>query len=112
MILVVLEKLGKDISKTSLEAISFATRLGGHTGLKTMGIAGGELEDMPGLGAYGLDELAVFNGLDFMDSGQWVSVIEQACKKWNPQYVILSHNSLGKSIAGGLSVRLRKGLIS
>jgi electron transfer flavoprotein alpha subunit len=112
MVLVLLEHKDGEIKKSSKEAASFAADLAMSTGEKAVGLIAGGATNSNELGALGIEEIFEFEAADYLDSQQWTQVIEQAYQKLQPTFIVLSNNSLGKSIGGRIAVRLNKGLIS
>ena len=112
MVLVFLEQVNGQIKKSSFEVASFAADLAYEIGTKTIGIIAKGSENIAVLGSYGIDEIFEFPAADYLDSQQWVQILTQAYTQLNPDYLVLSNNSLGKSIGGSLSVKLNNGLIS
>lgn len=112
MVLVFLEHADGLIKKSSLEAATFASDFAAEIGKKAIGIISKGSGHLQELGLYGIDEVYEFQAADYLDTRQWVDIISQSYSRFNPDYVILSNNSLGKSIGGSLSVGLNLGLIS
>ncbi len=111
MILVLLEEQNGRLKKSAIEAAGFASKIAQVTGLKVCGLMGRTI-NVNELACLGLDKLAQFEQADYMDGSQWISVIDQVYSQIGGKYLVISNNSLGKSISGGLSVKLKTGLIS
>jgi electron transfer flavoprotein alpha subunit len=112
MVLVFLEQSEGRIKKSSLEAATFASDLASEIGKKVVGIIAKGSNNLQDLGLYGLDEVYEFQSTDYLDSKQWTQILSQAYSKFNAEYLVLSNNSLGKSLCGSLCVGLNVGLIS
>jgi len=111
MILVLLEEQNGRLKKSAMEAAGFASKIAQVTGLKVCGLLGRTI-NVNELAFLGLDQLARFEQADYMDGSQWISVIDQVYSQIGGKYLVISNNSLGKSISGSLSVKLKTGLIS
>lgn len=111
MILVLLEEQNGRLKKSAIEAAGFASKLAQVTGLKVCGILGRTI-NVNELAFLGMDKLVSFDQPEYIDASQWISVVKQVYTQLGGNYVVISNNSLGKSIAGGLSVQLKVGLIS
>ncbi|MBK8484068.1 MAG: electron transfer flavoprotein subunit alpha/FixB family protein [Saprospiraceae bacterium] len=112
MILVILDKAENHVKKASLEAISYAASLGEKSGQKVCGIIAEGVSNLGDLNKYGMSEVYEFKSPSYIDTQQWTEIISQAYHLLNPDYIILSNNSLGKSISGRLAVKLNLALIS
>lgn len=111
MILVLLEEQNGRLKKSAVEAAGFASKLAQVTGLKVCGILGRTI-NVNEMAFLGLDKLVHFDQPEYMDANQWISLVDQVYSQLAGKYIVISNNSLGKSISGGLSVRLKVGLIS
>jgi electron transfer flavoprotein alpha subunit len=112
MIVVLLETKNGQIKKSSLEAASFAGNLGDAIGSSVTGIIPKGSIDIDGLGKFGLNEIYEIDVPDFLDTQQWTQLLSGIDASLKPEYFILSNDSLGRSVAGRLSVKLNKALIS
>ena len=85
-----------------------ATALGTDCAALTLG----GVENAGQLGEYGAS--AVYNvvGVDAFDSQVYTTVIAEAAKEKGATVVVISHTSMGKSLAGRLAVRLGAGMVS
>lgn len=112
MILVLLEQHQGQIKKSSLEAASFAAELASKIGIKVFALISKGAPNLSTLGAYGVDDVYEYTAPDYLDTEQWTQLIFQASQKMHPRYIVLSHDSLGKSIAGRVAEKLNIGLIT
>src|SRR5689334_13671522 len=102
MVLVFLESKDGKINKSSFEAASFASNLASKLNLSLSCVVAKGSVGITELGLYGVDEHIEIAVPDYLDSQQWTDVLSQICTKLNPEYFVLSNNSLGKSIGGRL----------
>jgi electron transfer flavoprotein alpha subunit len=112
MILVIVEHNSGIFKKSSLEAACFAAGLAEKSSVKLAAIAIKGANNPEELGNYGVDELYQIDTQQELDSHQWIELIANANSKINADHIVLSNNSLGKSIGGMLSIRLKYGLLS
>lgn len=113
-IVVFAETQDGQFKKAALEAITYASKVGAASGMKSIALVLGSCEQ-PGLpGQYGADEVVHVSSpsLDSFDSQQYTAAIASVFEEKNGKLLILSHSSTGKSIAGRLSIRLKAGLVS
>jgi electron transfer flavoprotein alpha subunit len=114
-VLIFIDHTDGHIKKASLEALSYAAKIAEQTGDIAEGIVlGNTTEDLPSLGQYGVKKIyqvqdeAVKN----FDAQAYTKVIAQVAEQIGARTIIFSNNSSGKSIAPGLAVRLKAGLVS
>ncbi|MBL7820318.1 MAG: electron transfer flavoprotein subunit alpha/FixB family protein [Saprospiraceae bacterium] len=112
MVLVILEEQNGRIKKSAIEAAGFASKLAQLSGMKVCGLCLGRTINVNELTGLGLDQIVQIEHADYLDSSQWISIVAQAKEQLGSKFIVLSNNSLGKSISGGLSVHLKMGLIS
>lgn len=112
MVLVLLEQKEGQIKKSSLESASFACELANLIGTKLVGLIAKGAGNLEVLGIHGVDEVYEFQAPDYLDTQQWIHLISHASLHLKTDYIVLSNNSLGKSIEGSLAVKLNTGLIS
>ncbi len=112
MILVILEHNEGIIKKTALEATSFAANLASITNSDLSAVILKGAQHLDELGKYGINDVYEVENAGHVESLQWVDLISKVVSELKPNYIILSNNSLGKSIGGTLSVKLNIGLIS
>lgn len=114
MILVYAEHTDGLFKKSSFEAVTLGRQLANELGTKCEALVIGNANDPGSLGIYGAeavhevksDQLSVF------DSKVYASIIAQAAEKLGANYVVLSHSSQGKALAGRLAVRMDAGVVS
>lgn len=114
MILVYAEHTDGLFKKSSFEAVTLGRQFANELGTKCEALVIGNANDPGSLGIYGAeavhevksDQLSVF------DSKVYASIIAQAAEKLGANYVVLSHSSQGKALAGRLAVRMDAGVVS
>jgi len=113
-ILVFAEAQNKNIKKAGLEAVNFGHKIANLLGTECIALTLGEVENAGDLGKYGASKILNAGNaqLNNLDTQVYISAIEQVAKSNNASVVIINHSSTGRSLAGGLSIRLNAGLVS
>ncbi len=113
-ILVYLGTHDNKLDKSAYEIASYAVALGEKTGLPVMGLVLGNAENIDQIGQYGLSKVMQHNAgfyKDF-DATLYAKAVHEAAKQVSAEYVLLSHDYTGKSIAPFLSVYMKAGLVT
>lgn len=98
------------LNKASLEAVTYAKKLGGDVIAVTTGSA--DSSKLATLGQYGASKVLVDRSVNHDDSQQLTNVIAAAAAQSSAQTVVFSHDLVAKAVAPRLSVRLKAGLVS
>ncbi|MDQ3142200.1 MAG: electron transfer flavoprotein subunit alpha/FixB family protein [Bacteroidota bacterium] len=112
MILAFIELKDGQIKKSGFELLTFASQLSVLSTQTVTALVIGEDANFDIAGHYGAKELLHISCPNVLTSSQYTDLIEQVAKQEDASYVLLSNSSLGKAIAGSLSVKLNKALIS
>ncbi|NOT36200.1 MAG: electron transfer flavoprotein subunit alpha/FixB family protein [Saprospiraceae bacterium] len=111
MIITVVEIQDNKIKKTSLEALSLASKISEIKGIKICAVCIGSDQLPVELGSYGADEV-ILPSAEALENDQITSLILQISKDKSASHIVLSLNSTGKNIASVLAAKLNAGLIS
>ncbi len=114
-VLVYIDTADGHVKKSSLEVLSYGTKVAEQLGTSVEGIVlGTTTEDLSALGKYGVKKIHHVNNdaLNNFDAQVFTKVIAQAAEASNASVIIFSNNLSGKAIAPRLSVRLKAGLVS
>ncbi len=96
------------ISKSSLEVVTYAKKLGGEVVV----VSGGNSSDLARLGEYGASKVIVDRAVVNGDEQQITKLIAFAAETENAEIIVFSHELTAKAVAPRLSVKLKAGLIS
>jgi electron transfer flavoprotein alpha subunit len=97
------------VSKASLEAITYANKLGDVVALSNGSLSNDELST---LGNYGASKVLIDRAVSGEDQQQVVKMIAEVAATHSADTVVFVHDLYGKSIAPMLSVRMKAGLVS
>jgi electron transfer flavoprotein alpha subunit len=97
------------VSKASLEAITYANKLGDVVALSNGSLSNDELST---LGNYGASKVLINRAVSGEDQQQVVKMIAEVAATHSADTVVFVHDLYGKSIAPMLSVRMKAGLVS
>jgi electron transfer flavoprotein alpha subunit len=114
-VLIFIDTADGHVKKSSLEALTYGTKVAEQLGTTAEGIVlGSATDDLAALGKYGVKKIhqVVNDTLNHLDAQLFTKVIAQVAQASAAKVIIFSNNVVGKSIAPRLSVRLRAGLVS
>ena len=97
------------VSKASLEAVSYANKLGDVVVLTNGSLASDELASM---GSYGASKVLVDRAVSGDDQQQITRMVADAAESQGANTVVFVHDPYGKSVAPMLSARMKAGLVS
>ncbi len=100
----------QQVSKSAMEAVTYASKIGGSITVVATGKASDA--DLAGLGSYGAQKVLVDRNVSEDDPQQITRLIAKAAETTGAEMVIFSHDLIGKAVAPRLSVRMKAGLIS
>ncbi len=114
MILVIAENTGKKIKKSTFEALTYGKKVALEYSSPLGVLVLGSAENIDDAKLYGADNIYHWEDsrLDTLDSQVHTKIISEFAKEKGVSLLILSHSSMGKTIAGRLAIRLDAGLIS
>ncbi|MCE3296943.1 MAG: electron transfer flavoprotein subunit alpha [Crocinitomicaceae bacterium] len=96
------------ISKASLEAVTYAKKIGSEV----IAVSGGSSSDLAKLGEYGASKVLVDRAVVNGDAQQITRMVAAAAESTGAEIIVFSHEITAKAVAPRLSVRLKAGLIS
>lgn len=115
-VLVFAENWEGKFKKSTYEAVSYASEIAKTLGTTVTATVIGSVneDDLKSLGKYGATKVLSVNNerLNSFTAQAFTSVIAETAQKENASVVVVSNTYTGKSIAPGLSVRLKGGLVS
>lgn len=113
-VLVFIDHIDGHIKKASQEAASYAAKLAEQTGDTAEAVVLGNPADLASLGKQGIKKVHLVqnDALNTIDSQVYTKVLEQVAQQIGARTIVFSNNSIGKSIAPRLAVRLKAGLVS
>ncbi len=114
-VLIFLDQADGEIRKSSLEAACYGAQIAVMLGVPTEAVVLGKVsDDLTALGQYGITTVHTINEVTpgQADAQVLAKVIAELVTSSNASVVILSNNLQGKSIAPGLSVLLKAGLVA
>lgn len=114
-VLVYIDHADGSIKKSSLEAVSYASKLAGQTGTTADAVVLGAVnDDLSSLGNYGIKKVHTVAdaSLNNFDAQVFTNVVAQVAEGSGATVIIFSKNSSGVAIAPRLSAKLKAGLVS
>ncbi|MFM8964524.1 MAG: electron transfer flavoprotein subunit alpha/FixB family protein [Sphingomonadales bacterium] len=98
------------LSKSALETVTYAKKLGADVAVVTN--ANASAETLTALGNYGASTILQDTAINGQDPSQLVKLVAAAAEKVGASTIIFSHDLIGKAVAPRLSVRLKAGLVA
>jgi electron transfer flavoprotein alpha subunit len=114
-VLIFIDQSEGHIKKSSLEALTYGSKLAAQLGTSAEGIILGKSnDDVAALGKYGVKKIhqVINDSLNHLDAQVYTNVIAQAVAASGATVIVFSNNVNGKSIAPRLSAKLKAGLVS
>jgi electron transfer flavoprotein alpha subunit len=114
MVLVFAEHQKGSFKKAAFEAVTYGHKVSRLMDKECAALVLGNAENAGELGVYGADRVIQVESpsLDRFDSQLYNEAIAQVAQELGADVIVLSHSSTGKSLAGGLAVRLEAGSVS
>lgn len=103
------------VKKASLEALCYGAKIAEQSSdVAEAVVLGNVTEDLAALGQYGVKKIHQVqnNALHQIDAQTYIKVLAQVAEQTGAKVIVFSNNTSGKSIAPGLAVRLKAGLVS
>lgn len=99
-----------NLAKSALEAVTYASKIGGSVSV----VATGSADDatLATLGEYGAQKVMVDRSASADDAQQITRLVAKAAETVNADVIVFSHDLIAKAVAPRLSVRLKAGYIS
>jgi electron transfer flavoprotein alpha subunit len=113
-ILVFLEQREGKIKKSSLEAVSLASKLADENGFeKEIVTIGNEIEDLSDASKYGIEKINLFKNKDLENysSSAYTEILSNYINENDVDIILFSNTSLGKDLAPRVSVKTDAGII-
>jgi electron transfer flavoprotein alpha subunit len=101
---------GDHLAKSALEAVTYASKIGGSITV----VATGNVDDstFASLGEYGAQKVLVDRSASADDAQQVTRLVAKAAETTGAELIVFSHDLVAKAVAPRLSVRLKAGLVS
>ncbi len=114
MILVFIEHQSSQYKKATLETLTYARKVANMTGKECVAVVLGANTNVAELGKYGADKVIHVTNeqLNSFDDKLYTQAIGEIATKQRASFIILTNSSIGKHLAGRLSVRLKAGCVS
>ena len=112
MVLIFAEASKGHFKKAAFEAVTYGKKIATALGTDCAALTLGSVENAGQLGEYGASAVYNVAGVGAFDSQVYTAVIADAAKEKGATVVVISHTSMGKSLAGRLAVRLGAGMVS
>ncbi|MFT4679346.1 MAG: electron transfer flavoprotein alpha subunit [Flavobacteriales bacterium] len=106
--LVFADNIGGKITKSSLEAVSYAASMGDEV----VAVTYGNIDGDGGLGNYGAAKVIVASSISTQDSQQLTKLVVQVANSSGANTIVFSHDNTGKSVAPRVAARLDVGLVA
>lgn len=99
-----------NLAKSALEAVTYASKIGGSVSV----VATGSADDatLATLGEYGAQKVMVDRSASADDAQQITRLVAKATEAVSADVIVFSHDLVAKAVAPRLSVRLKAGYIS
>ncbi len=113
-ILVVIEQRDGKVKKSSLEAVSTASKLASETNSSVQAvILGGEIENCSSVAEYGISKINQFRNSDLQNysPSAYTKIISEFANESGSDLIIIPNTSFGKDLAPRLAARLSAGCI-
>lgn len=113
-VLVFADTIDGNVTKSSFEAISYASRIASDSQTSTVVVTYGSVahDKLAELGNYGANKVLVHDGLTAMDPQKLSRLVIAAAEQEGTNIIVFSQDYTGKSIAPMVSARMKAGLVS
>lgn len=114
MVLILADHTDGRFKKTAFEAVSYGAKVASQLGTTAEALVVGTVDDdLAALGRYGVTKVhhAVNEGFNVFDTQVYTKAIADAVQITAANIVILAHNTVGRALAGRLSVRLKAAMV-
>lgn len=110
-VLVFAESSNKKFKKTTLEAVTYASKAAKVLGTELIALVVGSGDNATSLGEYGAQRVIQVAYDGNFDSQVYATAIAETAKNVNAQLVVMAHTSTGKSLLGRVGVKLNAGTV-
>ena len=113
-VLAFVDTLEGKITKSSYEVVHYAAKVAEDQGTDAVAVTYGDApdEDLKALGKYGAGKVLVHRGQKNIDPQKLIKLTEAAAGEANAEIIVFAQDFTGKSVAPGLSARMKAGLVS
>ena len=113
-VLVFIDTLEGKVTKSSLEAASYAGKVATDMGQTAVAVTYGSVDSssLASLGVYGISKVLHDDSVNAVQPARLTSLVAEAQKQEGSEVVIFSQDYTGKTIAPMVSARLKAGLVS
>lgn len=98
------------LAKSALEAVTYASKIGGS--ITVVGTGSADDATLATLGEYGAQKVLVDRNVSADDAQQVTRLVAKAAETTGADLVIFSHDLVAKAVAPRLSVRMKAGFVS
>jgi electron transfer flavoprotein alpha subunit len=100
------------VNKAGLETINYGKKIAEQVGSKATVLVVGNCSNINELGNYGADKVLYAGAVNIFDAQVLTRIIAKAADEENAEYIIFSHDLIGKAVAPRLSARLDAGFVA
>ncbi len=112
-VLVLAENPKGNFKKPAFEAVHYGHLTAKALGTECIALVLGSADNPAQLGEYGASKVIhLTEGFDAYDSRRYLAAVTQVAQQIGANVVVLNHSSTGKSLLGGLAVKLNAGAVS
>ena len=112
-VLVIIESVDNQITKRAKEAVGYARQVAALLESECIALTFGNPEDAGALGQFGANRVVnIGQGEIPFSSTVYSDLIVKAAESLQANIIVLNHSTMGKTLAGGLSILLNAGLAS
>lgn len=114
MVLILADQTDGQFKKTAFEALSYGAKVASQLGTTAEALVLGSVnDDLESLGKYGITKVhhLANEALNVFDAQVYAKIIAEAVQSTGAKILVLAHNTLGRAIAGRLSVRLKAAMV-
>lgn len=114
-VLIFADQADGHIKKSSFEVLTYGGQLAAQLGTTANAVVLGSVsDDLAGLGKYGISKVYTVagDGFNHLDVQVFVKTLSEAVTATNASVLVISHNQTGKAVAGGISAKLKAGLVA
>lgn len=113
-VLVLAESPKGTFKKAAFELVHYGHLIAKQVGTECIALVLGTADNPSSLGAYGASKVIHINdaSLDQFDSQRYLAAVTTIANEVGASVVAVNHSSTGKSLIGGLSIKLNAGVVS
>lgn len=113
-VLVLAESPKGKFKKAAQEVVHYGYQVAQMTGSECIAVVLGSADNPESLGIYGASKVMHVsdNSLDVFDTQRYIAAVKQIAEQVGATVIVVNHSATGKSILGGLAVKLNAGSVS